>query len=61
VEELRRRLVGRNTDDPDVIDERVAKAEHELSFSKHFDRTIINDQLERAIAEAEQVIREFAG
>jgi guanylate kinase len=61
VEELRNRLVGRNTDDPDVIDERVAKAEHELSFSKKFDRTIINDQLETAIAEAEKVIREFVG
>lgn len=59
VEELRRRLVGRNTDDPDVIDQRVAKAEHELSFSEKFDRTIINGDLECAIAEARQVISEF--
>ncbi|MDR1342560.1 MAG: guanylate kinase [Prevotellaceae bacterium] len=61
VEELRSRLVRRNTDDPEVIDERVAKAEHELSFSARFDKTIINDQLEDAIAEAEKLIREFVG
>ncbi|MDR1416894.1 MAG: guanylate kinase [Prevotellaceae bacterium] len=61
VEELRSRLVRRNTDDPGVIDERVAKAEHELSFSKKFDKTIINDKLEHAIAEAEKLIREFVG
>ncbi|MDR1022142.1 MAG: guanylate kinase [Prevotellaceae bacterium] len=59
VEELRSRLVQRNTDDPEVIDERVAKAEHELSFSARFDKTIINDKLECAIAEAEKLIREF--
>jgi guanylate kinase len=61
VEELRNRLVGRNTDDPEVIDERVAKAKHELSFAAKFDKTIINDQLERAIAEAEKVVRDFVG
>ncbi|MDR0414229.1 MAG: guanylate kinase [Prevotellaceae bacterium] len=61
VEELRSRLVKRNTDDPEVIDERVAKATHELSFAAKFDKTIINDTLELAIAEAERVIREFIG
>ncbi|MDR0566674.1 MAG: guanylate kinase [Prevotellaceae bacterium] len=61
VEELRRRLVQRNTDDPDVIDERVAKARHELSFHEKFDRTIVNDTLEQAIAKAEKEIRAFIG
>ena len=32
VEELRRRLIGRGTDAPEVIEHRVAKAEYELSF-----------------------------
>jgi len=59
VDELRRRLVGRNTDAPEVIDERVAKAEHELSFAKKFDLTIINDHLQHAISEAQQAIHRF--
>ena len=61
VEELRQRLIARNTDAPEVIDERVAKAELELSFAKYFDKVVVNDSLEKAIAETEQHIREFVG
>ncbi len=59
VEALRRRLIVRNTDAPEVIDERVAKAELELSFAKYFDKVVVNDNLEQAIAETERLIREF--
>ncbi len=59
VEELRNRLVARSTDAPEVIDERVAKAELELSFAKHFDRVVVNDRLDDAIAETEQLIKDF--
>lgn len=59
VEELRRRLVGRGTDDPEVIEHRISKAEYELSFSCKFDKVIINDDLETAKAEALEVIKEF--
>ncbi|MDR3328865.1 MAG: guanylate kinase [Prevotellaceae bacterium] len=59
--ELRRRLVGRSTDSLEVINERMARAEHELSFSSQFDRVIVNDRLDQTIAEAEQIINEFAG
>lgn len=59
VEELRNRLVGRATDDPEVIESRVAKAEHELSFAPKFDKVIINDDLEIAKAEALIVISQF--
>ena len=59
VEELRRRLIGRGTDAPEVIEHRVAKAEYELSFASKFDKFIINDDLEAAKAEALKVIKEF--
>lgn len=59
IEELRRRLEGRGTDAPDVIESRIAKAAYELSFAPKFDVVIINDDLETAKAEALQVIREF--
>lgn len=59
VEELRKRLTGRGTDAPEVIESRIAKAEFELSFAPKFDKVIINDDLETAKAEALKVIREF--
>mgnify|MGYP001528938625 FL=1 len=59
VEELRRRLIGRGTDAPEVIEHRVAKAEYELSFASKFDKVIVNDDLETAKAEALKVIKKF--
>lgn len=59
VEELRRRLTGRGTDAPEVIESRIAKAEYELSFAPKFDKVIINDDLETAKAETLRVIKEF--
>lgn len=59
IEELRRRLEGRATDAPEVIDQRIARAEYELSFAPRFDRVVINDDLETAKAEAYQIIKEF--
>lgn len=59
VEELRKRLVGRATDTPEVIESRVAKAEYELTFAPKFDQVIVNDDLEAAKAEALKVISLF--
>ena len=59
VEELRKRLVGRGTDTPEVIESRIAKAEYELSFAPKFDAVIVNDDLETAKATALKVITQF--
>lgn len=59
VEELRRRLVGRGTDTPEVIEQRLAKAEYELTFADQFDRIIINDDLATAQAEALKIVSDF--
>ncbi|CDD82390.1 guanylate kinase [Bacteroides sp. CAG:462] len=59
VEELRRRLVGRGTDTPEVIEDRVAKAEYELGFAPQFDVVVVNDNLEEAQQRAYDVIRNF--
>ena len=59
VEELRKRLVGRGTDTPEVIESRIAKAEYELSFAPKFDAVIVNDDLETAKAAALKVIPQF--
>lgn len=59
VEELRRRLVARGTDTPEVIEQRLAKAEYELTFADQFDRIIINDDLATAQAEALKIVSDF--
>ena len=59
VEELRRRLNGRGTDTQEVIESRIAKAEYELGFADKFDVVIVNDDLEKAQAEALNTIKTF--
>lgn len=61
VEELRRRLVGRGTDSPEAIEKRVAKAEEELKFEPQFDRILENDILEKTLAEADEMVKNFTG
>ncbi|MBQ2056466.1 MAG: guanylate kinase [Bacteroidaceae bacterium] len=61
VDELRRRLEGRATDAPEVINDRIARAEYELSFAPQFDTIVVNDDLETAKAEALQKIKDFLG
>lgn len=61
VDTLRQRLIGRATDTPEKIEERVAKAEYEMSFAGKFDTVIVNDKLAKAEAEAEKKVREFLG
>lgn len=59
VNELRRRLESRATDALDVIDQRIARAEFELTFADKFDKVVINDILEYAEADALAAIQQF--
>ena len=59
VEELRKRLVGRATDSAEQIEERLAKAEYEMSFAPQFDQIIVNDDLDTAKAETLKTIHNF--
>lgn len=61
IEELRRRLESRGTDAPEVIDRRVAKAEFELTKASEFDRIVLNDRLDEAIAETARILESFIG
>lgn len=61
VEELRRRLEGRATDAPEVIEQRLAKAEEELTYAPKFDAIIVNDDLDTAKADALKTISGFLG
>ncbi len=59
IEELRRRLVGRATDSPEKIEQRLGKANEELGYADQFDRTIVNDTLEVAVEQVCSAVREF--
>lgn len=59
IDELRRRLEGRGTDAPAVIEDRLARAGFELTFAPRFDRVIVNDRLARAVAEAYAAVKSF--
>lgn len=60
VEILRDRLVKRGTDTEEAIDRRVAKAASEMEFAAgKFDYTLINDDLQTALAEAERIVDDF--
>ena len=59
VDVLRERLLKRGTDSREDIETRVKKAEYELTFAKHFDVVIVNDDLEKAQQETVRVIRDF--
>lgn len=61
IEELRKRLTGRATDTPEVIEDRIQRAEYELSKAEKFDVVVINDDLETAKKDALAKIQEFLG
>lgn len=59
VEELRKRLVARGTDSAEAIAKRVAKASEEMTYADKFDYILVNDDLQKAYAEAEKVVDDF--
>lgn len=59
VEELRRRLEGRATDAPEVIEQRLSKAAYELTFADKFDHVVVNDDLATAEAETLKLVSDF--
>ena len=59
VEELRRRLQLRGTDTPEAIENRLAKAEYELTFAPQFDHVVVNDNLNEAKAETLRIVSSF--
>ena len=59
IEELERRLIARGTDSNDKIKQRIEKASWEMDQAAFFDHCIINDDLDRAKAEAKKLLIEF--
>ncbi len=56
VEELKRRLISRNSETEEEIENRLSRLEYELSQKDKYDFVIVNDDIETAIKELEQII-----
>ena len=61
VAELKKRLESRGTETEQSLTARVNKASYEISFKSHFDKVIVNDELNKACAEAETLVNNFIG
>lgn len=59
IDELRNRLIARGTETPQTLEERIHKAEYELTFAYQFDKTIINDNLDIAAEELNKIVTDF--
>ena len=57
LEEVRRRLVGRNTETAEQIDSRLERIEYELEKKNQYDFVVINDVLMTAVEEIEKIIK----
>lgn len=58
-EVLRERLISRATDPIEKIEQRVAKAEYEMTFAGQFDVVVVNDKIEEAYGQAEREVCDF--
>jgi guanylate kinase len=56
LEEIRRRLVARGTDDEAEIERRLAIAERELEAQELYDHVVVNRDLDTAIAEVRRLV-----
>ena len=59
IDKLKERLKTRATETEESFQKRIDKAEHELTYTKLFDKIIINNNLENSFSEAERLVTEF--
>lgn len=60
-EELERRLHARSTESAEVIERRIARSVMEMQMQPEFDVVVVNDDVERAVAEIERLLEEDRG
>ena len=56
LEELKRRLIGRNSETEEEIEKRLSRLEYELSKKDEYDFVIVNDDLEEAIKALSDIV-----
>ena len=56
---LKERLIKRNTESMDVINQRLAKAQEELKLTNMYDYTVVNDELNSCIEQIRNIIKKI--
>lgn len=59
IDVLKQRLNDRGTEDPDSLSRRIFKAQFEMTFQDKFDKILVNENLDRSLAEAQQLYDSF--
>ena len=59
IEVLKARLHDRGTEDPESLSRRLFKAQFEMGFQDQFDVVLVNEKLDKSLAEAQQLYNEF--
>lgn len=59
IEELETRLRRRHTESEESLKKRIQKAEYEMTFAEKFDHIVVNQVLDHAISNADDLIEEF--
>ena len=57
LDELRRRLVGRDTDSGDVIDTRIVNAADEMNEATWYDHVVVNDKFDVALTQLKLIVQ----
>ena len=57
IEELKARLIKRGIEHGSTIEERLSRMDYELSKESEYDYTVVNDDLDRAVDEIENIIK----
>lgn len=59
IEILKERLHDRGTETPESLSRRLFKAQFEMTFQDKFDVVLVNENLEKSLAEAQRIYNEF--
>jgi guanylate kinase len=59
IKDLEERLKLRDTETSESIARRMAKAEKEMGFAAEFDYILMNDDMQQALNDAEQLVADF--
>ena len=58
---LQKRLLHRNTESEEKLKMRLGKAEYEMKYEPSFDIVLVNDNLDKALEQAEKIVSQFLG
>ena len=59
IQHLENRLKLRETETPESIARRISKAEQEILLAPQFDKIVLNDKMEHAFEQAEELVNSF--